>query len=263
MNVTTSKDGTRIAYELTGKGPALVVVNGALGDRSVTATLADALASKFAVFAYDRRGRGDSGDTQPYAVEREIEDLQAVIGAAGGGAFVFGHSSGAALALEAAVRGLDVTRLALYEPPYVVDDSRSPLPDDYIPTLRGLVAAGHLGDAVEYFWRVAVELPPDVIAQMRLGPMWPGVEALGHTVLYDSLILDGHMAGKPLPAEWARLTIPTLVMDGGASPDSMRNAVAAVAALLPGAERRTLEGQGHGAPAEVLAPLLEAFFLGR
>jgi pimeloyl-ACP methyl ester carboxylesterase len=262
MNVTTSSDGTRIAYDRTGVGPALVVVNGALGDRTATAALAEALAPKLTVFSYDRRGRGDSGDTQPYAVEREIEDLEAMIATAGGEAFVFGHSSGAALALEAAVRGLAITKLALYEPPYIVDDSRTPLPDDYIPTLQALVDDGRPGDALEYFWRVALQMPPDVIAQMRGAPWWPGMEALGHTLPYDNLIVDGHMDGKPLPDEWAnQVTIPTLVIDGGASPDSMRNAVAAVAALLPRAERLTLEGQGHGAPTEVLAPVLEAFFL--
>jgi pimeloyl-ACP methyl ester carboxylesterase len=262
MNTVTSSDGTLIAYDRSGQGPALVTVTGALGDRMVTIPLAEALAPRFTVFAYDRRGRGDSGDAAPYAVDREIEDLDAVIGAAGGTAFVFGHSSGAALALEAAVRGLPITRLALYEPPFIVDHSRPPLAEDYLPTLRGLVAEGRRAEAVEYFWRVALLLPPELIARMREMPMWPGLAKLAHTIAYDGEIMGNHMSGEPLPAEWAsRVRIPTLVIDGGASPESMRNAVAAVAELLPNAVRRTLEGEGHGAPAEVIAPVLQAFFL--
>jgi pimeloyl-ACP methyl ester carboxylesterase len=263
MKSTISSDGTHIACDRTGEGPALILVTGALGDRTDVAPLAAALAPHLTVFTYDRRGRGDSGDTQPYRVEREIEDMKAVIREAGGQAFVFGHSSGAALALEAAVRGLAITKLALYEPPYIVDDSRAPLPDEYVSTLRALVGAGRRGDAVEYFWRVALQLPPEMAAQVRSTPMWPALEALAHTLPYDGEVMDDHMAGKPLPAEWSkRVTIPTLVIDGGESPASLRNAVAAVTSLLPHAQRRTLEGEGHGAPAEVLAPVLEGFFLG-
>jgi pimeloyl-ACP methyl ester carboxylesterase len=263
MDETKSPDGTVIAYDRVGEGPALILVSPALASRVDVAPVAAALAPHLTVFAYDRRGRGDSGDTQPYAVEREIEDLDAVIHEAGGQAFVFGHSSGAALALEGVVRGLAITKLALYEPPYIVDDSRAPLPDDYVPTLQALVDAGRPGDAVEHFWRVALQLPPQMIDGMRNSPMWPGLVALGNTLPYDGLVMGDHMAGKPLPAEWAsQVTIPTLVIDGGESPPQLRNAVAAVADLLPHAERRTLAGQGHGAPPEVLAPVLESFLLG-
>jgi len=263
MDTTMSSDGTLIAYDRTGEGPALILVSGALGDRADVALLAAALAPHLTVFAYDRRGRGGSGDTQPYAVDREIDDLAAMIRAAGGRAFVFGHSSGAALALEAAVRGLAIVKLALYEPPYIVDDSRLPIPDEYVPTLQALVGAGRRGDAVEYFWRVALQLPPEMIARARTTPRWPRLEALAHTLSYDGEVMGDHMAGKPLPAEWSRrVTIPTLVIDGGESPASPRNAVAAVTQLLPHAQRRTLQGQGHGALAEVLAPVLEAFFRG-
>lgn len=260
MDTTLSRDGTAIAYETTGTGPALIFVNGALTERSAVAPVAALLASHFTVFAYDRRGRGDSGDTYLYAPVREVEDLEAVIRAAGGQAFVFGHSSGAAIALEAAVRGLAITRLALYEPPYIVDDSRPPLPADFVPILRMHVAAGHPGDAVEHFWRVAILMPPEAISQIRNSPMWPKFEAIGRTVPYDAEVLGDHASGKPLPAEWARMTIPTLVIDGGNSSTQLRNAAAAVAALLPNAESVTLEGQGHGAPPEVLAPVLETFF---
>lgn len=262
MDTTRSKDGTPIAYERIGDGPALVIVSGALSDRAAGVKLASVLRSRFATFAYDRRGRGDSGDTAPYAVEREIEDLDALIQAAGGSAYVFGHSSGAALALAAAGRGLAITKLALYEPPYIVDDSRPPMPADYLPTLRRLAAEGRRGETVEYFWRVGLLLPPEMIAQLRASPMWADSLSLAHTLPYDNEIMNGLMAGRPLPAEWAgKVTIPTLVMDGDQSPPSMRNAVAAVAALLPDAERRTLEGQGHGAPPDVLAPILADFFL--
>jgi pimeloyl-ACP methyl ester carboxylesterase len=262
MERVASRDGTLIAYDRIGEGPALVVVTGALSDRSVAATLAPPLAGRFTVVAYDRRGRGDSGDTQPYAVEREIEDLDAVIGQAGGSAFVFGHSSGAALALEAAVRGIRITRLALYEPPYIVDDSRAPLPDDYVPTLRALVAEGRRADAVEYFWRVGVLMRLDAIAHLRGSPMWPAILARAASLPYDAEVMGDHMAGRALPAEWAtRVTIPTLVIDGGTSPPQLRNAAAAVASLLPNARRETLEGHGHGAPPQILAPVLASFFL--
>lgn len=263
MDTVRSHDGTTIAYDRMGHGPSAILVSPALADRATIAPLAAALAPNLTVFSYDRRGRGESGDTQPYAVGREIEDLEAMIGVAGGKASVFGHSSGASLALEAAVAGLAIEKLALYEPPYIVDDSRPPLPDDYIPSMRALAAAGRRGEeTVEYFWRVALQMPPEMIAGARQAPFWPSVVALAHTLPYDAEVMGDHMAGRPLPSEWrARVTIPTLVIDGAESPASMRNAVAAVADLLPNAERRTLQGQGHGAPPEVIGPILAAFIL--
>ena len=262
MDTVRSNDGTLIACERSGDGPAVILVGGALSDRAAAVSLAAALGARFTTVAYDRRGRGDSGDTPPYAAAREIEDLEALIAAAGGSALVYGHSSGAALALEGAVRGLPITRLALYEPPFIVDDSRPPLPDDYLATLRALVAAGRRGEAVEHFWRVGLQLPPQVIAQLRDSPMWAAVEPLASSLPYDAEVMDGLMAGRPLPGEWAtKVTIPTLVLDGDQSPAQLRNAVRALVDLLPRSERRTLVGQGHAAPAEVLAPILEAFFL--
>ena len=264
MDKVQSRDGTLIAYERFGDGPAVILVNGAFGDRADARPLAAALATHFTAFAYDRRGRGDSGDNRPFAVEREIEDIDSLIQVAGGSAFLFGHSSGAALALEAAVRGLAITKLALYEPPYIVNDGRPPLPSDYVSTLESMVAAGPPGAAAEYFWRVAMLMPPPLIAQMKTMPMWPGILKVEHTLPYDGLAMGDHMSGRPLPAEWARkVTIPTLVIEGGESPSSLNDAVAAVAGLLPRAERRTLEGQGHGAPPEVLAPVLTEFLLGK
>ena len=263
MDTVTSSDGTTIAFDRSGEGQPLIVVGGALSDQSAAAPLSALLVSRFTVVAYDRRGRGDSDDTPPYAVEREIDDLGAVIGVAGGEVFVFGHSSGGALALEGAIHGLPIARLALYEPPFIVDDSRPPVPRDYVDRVRELVAADRRGDAVEYFMTAAVGVPPELVAQMREMPMWPRMEALAHTIAYDGEVMDGHMWGAPLPASWvAPVTIPTLVMDGGASPDWARNSVRQLASILPNAQQRTLEGQDHGAAPEAVAPALDAFFLG-
>src|ERR687892_1110996 len=134
-----SADGTRIAYETVGSGPPVVLVSGAFGTRMDARELAGALSKRFAAAGYDRRGRGDSGDTRPYAPARELDDLRAVIDALGGSAFVYGHSSGGALSLDAAAAGLPIMKLAVYEPPFTIDDSRPPYPDGFIETLRGLV----------------------------------------------------------------------------------------------------------------------------
>jgi pimeloyl-ACP methyl ester carboxylesterase len=263
MNTVTSSDGTTIAFDRAGEGPPLVLVGGALSDRAAAGSLTEALAPRFTVFAYDRRGRGDSGDTAPYAVEREIEDLEALVGETGGSAFVFGHSSGAALALEATARGLPITKLALYEPPFIIDDGHEPLPDDYVERLTELAASGRRGDAVEYFLTSGPGVPPEVVAGMRSEPFWAGMEKIAHTLAYDGMVMGDTMSGRPLPADrWTSVTVPTLVLDGDQSPDWARNSVAALADLLPNAERRSLEGQDHGAAPEVLAPVLVDFLLG-
>ncbi len=262
MQHATSKDGTRIAFDKSGEGRPIILVVGALSDRSASVPLAALLALHFTVFVYDRRGRGDSGDTTPYAVEREIEDIEALIGEAGGSVFVMGHSSGAALALEAAAHGLAIEKLALYEPPFIVDDTRPPMPEDHVARLTGLTASGRSGDAVEYFMTRGVGLPRDLVAQVRAGPTWPALEALAHTLPYDGEVMGANMAGQPLSSRlWATAMVPTLVMDGGSSPAWARNAVAQLAAVLPNAQRRTLEGQTHGVAPEALAPVLEEFFL--
>lgn len=264
MQEVRSKDGTAIAFDRSGEGPAIILVGGALSNRSAGTQLAALLAPHFTVYSYDRRGRGDSADTSPYAVEREVEDIDAMIDDAGGSAFVFGHSSGAVLALEATNRlPTKIKKLALYEPPFIIDDSRPLLPEDYVTQLDRLVAAGRHGDAVEYFMTKAVGVPLDFIAPMRNSPMWPEMEQVAHTLPYDVAIMGDTMSGKPLPAErWASAAVPTLVMDGGASPTWARNAVQALADTLPNAQRRTLEGQNHGAAPEVLSPVLVEFFLG-
>lgn len=221
------------------------------------------LSEHFAVYNYDRRGRGESGDTQPYAIGREIEDIDALIQEAGGSAFVFGGSSGGALTLDAAAQGSKITKLAVYEPPFVVDDSRDPVPEDIVDQLKDMIASGRRGEAAEVFMTRGSLMPADMVAGMRTQPFWPNVEAVAHTLVYDAEIMDGTMQGNPLPVDrWASIKIPTLVIYGGAGPAWSRNAAEALFKLLPHAERRILEGQFHELPPEVLAPVLEQFFLG-
>ena len=261
MSDVRSRDGATIAFERSGAGPAVVFVGGALTTAAAMAPLAALLSARCDVFVYDRRGRGSSGDTEPYAVEREVEDLAAVLEVAGGRACVYGHSSGAVLALEAASRGLPIERLALYEPPFVVDDSRPPLPPDYVARLTDLVAGDRRGDAIEYFMTTGAAAPADTVASMRSAPFWPAMEAMAHTLAYDGTVMGDTMSGRPLQGErWASVTMPTLVMDGGASPDWARNSARALAAVLPNARYRTLEDQTHGVTDEAMAPVLEEFF---
>ncbi len=263
MQTVTSRDGTKIALDILGDGPPVIFVGGALADRSAGAPLATALARNFTVFNYDRRGRGDSGDTPPYAVAREVEDIAAVMAEAGGAAFLIGGSSGAVLALDATASGLPVTRLALYEPPFIVDDSSPPVPGDMVETLTRLVAAGRRGDAVEHYMTKALGVPAQVVATMRSSPFWAQWEATAHTLAYDFTIMAGTVSGQPLPASrWAAVNVPTLVMDGGASPAHMHSGAQALADLLPTAERRTLPGQTHDVDVEVLTGVLTDFFCG-
>jgi pimeloyl-ACP methyl ester carboxylesterase len=261
MNTATSRDGTTIAFVKSGEGPALIVVGGALNDRHAAATLAELLAPDFTVHAYDRRGRGDSGDTPPYAVEREVEDLQVLVEHAGGTALAFGHSSGAVLALETALETPGITRLVLYEPPFIVDDSRPPLPSDYVEHLKVLARTDRRGEAVEYFMITGVGVPADAIPSMRESPFWPSLEAVAHTLWYDGVIMGDNMVGKPLSADrWSSVTIPTLVIAGGASPPSLGNAAQQLADVLPNARRLTMEGQTHEVDPTLLAPVLTEFF---
>ena len=264
QNRVTSKDGTCIAFDRSGDGPALILVGGALSDGSAWAPLAKLLAPRFIVFNYDRRGRGDSEDTSPYSVEREIEDIEALIDEAGGAAFVHGQSSGAVLALQAAAKlAAKVQKLSLYEPPFIIDDSRPPPPANYVKQINELIAANRRGDAVAFFMTEVVGTPADAVDQMRSAPTWPALEALAHTLAYDGAVMGDNMAGDPLPAQrWTSATAPTLVMDGGASPAWIRNSAQALAAVLPNAQHRVLEGQTHAARPDVLAPEIERFFLG-
>jgi len=264
MSTVRSSDGTAIAYDKSGEGPPVILVDGALCYRASgpSRPLAALLAPRFTVYTYDRRGRGESGDTAPYAVEREVEDLQAVIEEAGASACVYGISSGAALALEAARRGAGIERLALYEAPFIVDDSRPALAGDYLPRLNQLLAADRRGDAVRLFLR-EVGLPGVVIALMRFLPAWSKLKAVAHTLPYDFATLDGFQAGQPLPAtRWTTVTMPTLVVVGGKSPAWFHHGVQALADALPNARHHLLEGQTHMVRPKVLAPLLAEFFTG-
>ena len=256
----TSKDGTPIAYDQSGHGPALILTGGALQDRSGLAAHAALLASHFTVYNYDRRGRGDSGDQPLYEVEREIDDLAALIEVAGGSAMLFGGSSGAVLALDAAAFGLPITKLALYEPPFVVDDTRQPLPAGFLARLKELIASGHKSEAAQAFMILGANLPAEVVGDMLQAPFWSATEAAAHTLVYDATIMGDTMSGGPLPtARWATVAMPTLVMDGGRSPAWARHAVQALVSLLPNARRHTLEGQEHNVSPEALAPVLAAF----
>jgi pimeloyl-ACP methyl ester carboxylesterase len=251
MEQLRSADGTVIAVERSGDGPAVVVVEGAFGTRGSSGPLAKLLAPRFTVFAYDRRGRGDSGDTAPYAVAREIEDLDAVIAAAGGSAAVYGMSSGAVLALEAAAGGSAITKLALYEPPLI------PGRPDFAARLAVLVAAGRRGDAAEYFLTAAVGVPGEVVAQLRQAPMWQGMEGIAHTLVYDMTVTRD---ASFLTERAAAVTVPALVMDGELSPPMLREAVRATAEALPRGQRRTLDGQTHDVSPDALAAVLATYF---
>lgn len=265
MSTVTSRDGTKIAYTKAGQGPALIFVDGALCYREfgMSKSFCEQLAQNFTVISYDRRGRGESGDAATYAVGREVDDIAALIEAAGGSACVFGASSGAALALESANSGLPITRLAIYEPPFIVDNSRTPTPDDFLDQLRAKLAAGRRGDAVKLFMQF-VQVPAFFIAIMRLMPAWSKLKAVAHTLPYDITIVQDHQRGKPLPAgRWANVKIPTLVADGSKSPQWMRNGVYAVASAIPSAQYRTLKDQTHMVKAGVLVPVLNEFFQSR
>jgi pimeloyl-ACP methyl ester carboxylesterase len=264
MKKVLSKDGTPIAFDRKGRGPAVILVDGALCFRASgpSGPLADLLAENFTVFTYDRRGRGDSGNSATYAVEREIEDVAALIHEAGGSAFVYGISSGAALALEAANHGLAIKKLALYEAPFIVDDSRPPIPKDFMAQLNNLIAADRPGDAVKLFLKL-VGVPAIFIGLMRFMPAWSKLKSVAHTLPHDIAIVQDYQRGKPLPANrWSSVTAPTLVMDGGKSPAWMRHGAQALAGVIPNARLRTLEGQTHMVKPKVLAPALAEFFAG-
>jgi pimeloyl-ACP methyl ester carboxylesterase len=266
MGTVRSKDGTTIAFDAWGDGRPLIMIDGATAHRGVNPTNAEVgqlLSDEFRVYAYDRRGRGESTDTAPYAVEREIEDLAALIADAGAPATVFGWSSGAVLALDAAAAGLPISRLALFEPPFVVDAGRPPLPADYVQRLDASVAAGRPGDAVELFMTAAVGGSADDVAGFRQSPFWAALEEVAHTIAYDGRIMGGTMSGGPLPRDrWAEVTVPVLVMHGTGTMPWLITAARALAELLPTATLRAVEGEQHSAAADVLASALRQFAQG-
>jgi pimeloyl-ACP methyl ester carboxylesterase len=261
VSTVRSADGTAIAYTRAGQGPPLILVDGALCSRSFgpMPKLAGQLTQHFTVYTYDRRGRGDSGDTQPYAPEREVEDIGALAALAGDTVYLHGTSSGAALALEAAKHIRSVAKLAAYEPPFIVDGTRAPMPDDWLPRLKQLVAGHRSGDAVKMFMRF-VGAPAVFTAVMPLTPVWGKLKAAAPTLPYDVTIVHDHQRGIPLtPEEWAAVKVPTLVAAGGKSPGWMTSGTRALAAALPDATYRTLPGQNHMVKARAVAPVLTEF----
>ena len=262
MNTIRSADGTAIAYTQAGQGPPLVLVDGALCSRSFgpMPKLAEQLTPHFTVYTYDRRGRGASGDTKPYTPDREVEDIEALAALAGESVYLHGISSGAALALEAAKHIRSIAKLAVYEPPFIVDDTRTPMPDDWLPRLENLVADGRQGDAVKMFMRF-VGTPAIFTAVMPLTPVWGKLKAAAPTLPYDITIMHEHQRGRPLTsAEWAAVKVPTLVAAGGKSPAWMANGTRALAEALPDTAYRTLPDQNHMVKAQVIAPVLTEFF---
>jgi pimeloyl-ACP methyl ester carboxylesterase len=264
MPTVTSKDGTRIGYDAFGQGPAVIVVDGATGYRGAfggRSDLAQLLAPHFTVYTYDRRGRGESSDTQPFAVAREVEDIEALIDAAGGAASLYGMSSGGALALEAALAlAAKVQKLAIYEVPYDDSDAGIAAWHRYRTKLDELAAADDRSGAVELFMQI-VGVPDEMITGMRQSAMWPALEAVAPTLRYDAAALG---KDRTVPAERAAtLTIPTLIMDGGASEATMpfmRATAEALAKAMPQAEHQILPGQMHDVDPKVVAPALTAFF---
>ncbi|SBT49166.1 alpha/beta fold hydrolase [Micromonospora auratinigra] len=258
VETVQSTDGTTIAYETAGDGPPIVLVGGAFNDRGTVRPLGAALTADFTVYGYDRRGRGDSGDAAAYAVQREIEDLAALIERAGGSAHLYGLSSGAILAAYATAEGLPVTGLALFEPPFRTGPHGGAEPG-LAEELTGLVSAGRRGDAVALFLTDAVGVPGEAVAGMRGRPEWSWMEGLAHTLAYDTTVTgDGGLPTGRLAA----IRVPTVVVDSTGSPEWLRAAAAATAGAIPGATHLSLAGAFHEVSPEVLAPALRDALLG-
>jgi pimeloyl-ACP methyl ester carboxylesterase len=264
LRTVISNDGTPIAFDQSSQGPALILVAGALCARLSWSgpELAKLLAPHFTVYNYDRRGRGDSGDTKPYAVTREVEDIEVLIDEAGGSAYLYGHSSGGALVLEAALQlgSQKVKKLAIYEVPYNDDREAKLAWRAYIQQLTELLAVNRRGDAVALFMQY-VGMPAEQIEGMRHTPAWPSLEAIAPTLAYDHAAILGEDLSVPT-GRAAQVRVPTLVMNGSASYPFMYETVRTLSKVMPRAQFRTLEGQDHGPADDVLAPVLQEFFLG-
>jgi pimeloyl-ACP methyl ester carboxylesterase len=254
----TSSDGTSIAFERVGAGPAVILVDAAGNFRgfSPMPQLAEALSQDFTAFTYDRRGKGASTDTLPYAIDREIDDLQALVDVAGGSAFVHGFSSGAILSLLAAERGIGIPKLSLLEPPLRVEAAPPP-PSGLGGEVARLIVTGQRGEAYER-WLRGIGVPAEMITEMREGALWPALEATAHTLIYDSLI-----PGSMPPDRLAKIGIPALVVASEGSVDQLRNWARGVAEALPNASARLLPGRWHGVDTEALAAALTEFFAGQ
>lgn len=259
MDKVISEDGTPIAYEAVGNGPTVVLVGGAFCDHTATAELAAVLANEFTAVSYDRRGRGESGDTLPYDVRREVADIEALIRHFGDRAVLHGISSGAALCLVAAASGAPVDAVSGLEPPYRVSEDAPRIPDGYTDTIIELTSTGRRGDAVAYFMTRAVGQPPEAVEQARKMPMWPGLEAMAHTLVYDAAALGGDASALPEDM-LADFPVPVLAVYSNASPEWLRAGATAVAKTVPAGESIGLDGGFHEVPAATLAPVLTEFY---
>ena len=280
MNMThfiTSADGTQIAYETAGSGQPLILVGGALSSREFDkrSGLVQELAERFQVIYYDRRGRGDSGDTRPYAIEREIEDIDALIDGVGGSAYLYGMSSGGVLALHAAnVLHSKVTKLALYEPPLILDTQFRTVPENYSDLLQAANDESNRDKAVSTFMTVALGIPEEYLDFMRQSapidpndggvqpPTWAEMEAVAHTLIYDAYIMEGLQVGKPLAAKmWQHINMPTLIVTGAESDPFFAHAATTLVDRFENAQHITLANENHNVSPEVLAPVLHNFFI--
>jgi uncharacterized protein YndB with AHSA1/START domain/pimeloyl-ACP methyl ester carboxylesterase len=266
LSTVTSADGTAIAYKKTGAGPAIIVVSNVAEDHTGVAGVAEALSKDFTVISFDRRGRGASGDPQPYDPAREIDDIAALIEVAGGSAALTSGSGGCGLTLDAAsALGDKVTGLYLYEPPFIVDDSRPPAPADYVEHQESLIAAGKRGEAVEYFMTEMIGVPAEYLPAMKQNPSWQAMVEYAHTYAYDGRIMRGLQDGKPLPADRWSIEAPIAVAVGGNGEAFIRAGAEALAAILPNVTVLTLAGQDHSAfwmAPEPVAEQARAFLLG-
>ncbi|HTB31100.1 MAG TPA: alpha/beta hydrolase [Bacteroidia bacterium] len=259
MSKVISKDGTSIAYEKAGNGPTVIVVDGALCSRAFgpTSKLVPLIQDQFSVITYDRRGRNESGDTLPYSVEREIEDLDAIIKEVGDSVYMVGFSSGAALILNASAKGLNIKKMILYEAPYVMNQGGYNPPADSEAQLKALIKADKRSDAVKFFMKDMVGMPGIMASVMSILPVWSKLKGVAHTLPYDAAILNGFS----LPVNLAKtVNTPALVMGGEKSPVTLRNAVLKLAEALPNAKNKLLEGQNHNVSMKAIAPEIINYF---
>lgn len=266
MYTVISKDSTKLVYDKVGQGPPLILIGGAFSYRKFPGQvqLANLLSDRFTVYNYDRRGRGDSGDVKPYEIEREVEDLQAIMHKAGASAYVWGLSSGAVLALQAAASGLNITKMALHEPPFVVDAADRKPPKDFLRHVNKLIAEGRRAETIKYFMTKGMGAPSVVVGMMRFMPgVWKKLMAVAHTLPYDAALLNGYMHGEPLPKDrWSHVSISTLVIEGTESPASLRRGAQALAEVLPNARLISKKGLGHTKQlnTKLIAAELTSFF---
>jgi pimeloyl-ACP methyl ester carboxylesterase len=253
QSAVRSADGTSIGYEAAGTGEPLIFIGGASNDRTTAAPLAAALTDSFTCISYDRRGRGASGDTQPYDIRREVEDIEALMARFGGRGHLFGFSSGAVLALRAAVEGLDVQSLVLYEPPLFMAGGTPVSTEEHVRRLGELVADGRPGDAMEYFQTAVIGIPAAALEGQRQAPSWPWLEAIAATLAYDQAICgDQTLSVEAL----ARVSVPVFALSGDASFPALIAAAKAAAAMIPGGTWHSVAGQGHELSSDALAPVL-------